>query len=188
MVLHQAGIADLVPSVGELLGTPLLRPPYLLVMADGRPLALDRYCREERVITGGAAERVVDAERLAAALRSGAGIKFNRMELWSPPLARIAAELGQVTGKTVKIWGFLSAQGETMFPPHRDPAHVLAVQVDGTKEWRLDGACPDGSWNSLGDVVPGAHPVSSASSPATSCTCPTGSRIRRWLPAAPPTT
>jgi hypothetical protein len=158
-VRHQAGLADLVPSAGELLATPLLRPPYLLVMADGRPLATDRYCREERVITGGAAERVVDGDLIAAALRSGAGIKFNRMELWSPPLAGIAAEFGRMTGKAVKVWGFLSAQGETMFPPHRDPAHVLAVQLDGTKQWRLDGPCPDGSWNSLGDVVPDAHPV-----------------------------
>ncbi len=35
VVLHQAGIADLVPSVGELLGTPLLRPPYLLADTSG---------------------------------------------------------------------------------------------------------------------------------------------------------
>lgn len=159
VILHQAGIADLVPSAGELLATPLLRPPYLLVMADGRPLAADRYCREERVITGGAAEPVVDQDRLADALRSGAGVKFNRMELWSPPLAGMAAEFGRVTGQTVKIWGFLSAQGGTMFPPHRDPAHVLAVQVDGTKEWRLDGPGPEGGWNSLGAVLPAARPV-----------------------------
>jgi ribosomal protein L16 Arg81 hydroxylase len=143
-----------IPPVADLLDTPLLCPPYLLVMSDGKPIPQERYCRTERVISSSGVEQFIDTDLVAAELKAGAGIKFNRMELWNRQISSIARELGQARKMAVKVWGFLSPPGERMFASHRDPAHVIALQLDGTKEWRLDGPCPDEPWDSLANVTP----------------------------------
>jgi ribosomal protein L16 Arg81 hydroxylase len=66
----------------------------------------------------------------------------------------MAREFGKASGKQVKVWGFLSPRGEMTFPSHRDPAHVVALQLDGQKRWRLDGPPPAVPWDSLADVEP----------------------------------
>ncbi len=152
-VIHGSGLADLLPSADSLLDTPLLRPPFLTVLAGGAQVPPARYCRSEPVINISGPEYVVDRARLDAALAAGAALKLNRMELWSPPIATLAALLGAAAHRQVKVWGFLSPHGQMLVPVHRDPGHVMAVQVEGTKAWTLGGPCPDGPWSAMGTPV-----------------------------------
>lgn len=141
-VVHQAGLAEWVPAARELLRTPLLRPPYVTVFADQAPVSTDRYCRPTRIVNSMEPEPHLDVELAEAELAAGSGVKFNRMELWCPPIAAMAEGFGAACGKRVKVWGFLSPMGQKMLPWHRDSAHVLALQVEGRKRWQLGGPIP----------------------------------------------
>jgi len=156
-IVRNADLARWLPAAAELIGTPLLRPPYAVVLSGGKPMARERYCRSAKVLMGGTPEQVLDPDLVATELQAGAAVKFNRMELWSPLAAAVAREFGRASGKQVKVWGFLSPRGEMTFPSHRDPAHVVALQVDGRKRWRLDGPPPAGPWDSLADIEPSAE-------------------------------
>src|SRR5207302_9033887 len=128
----------------------------------------------ERVVRFAEARQSLDVERIEAAVRAGAAVKFNRMELWSPPIAAMARAIGRARGKRVKVWGFQSPQGENMVPAHRDPAHVVALQVDGRKDWQLDGPAPDGPWSALAPVAPSGHPLTDALEPDDALYMPYG--------------
>jgi hypothetical protein len=157
-VVRQADLAGWMPSARELLETPLLRPPYLRAVAAGKAIPLKRYCRATAITLDDAVEHVVDPRLVQLELDAGSAVKFNRMEFWCAAIAAMAGEFGRIRGKQVKVWGFLSPRDVTAFPSHRDPAHVIAVQLEGTKQWRLDGPCPDDAWGSLAPVTAVSDP------------------------------
>jgi hypothetical protein len=154
VIVREAGLHRWIPGAAELLRTPLLRPPYLAVLRGGKPVPPEKYCRPDRIVLFTKLEPILDVAEVDAAVEGGAAVKFNRMELWSPPIATMAAEIGRACGRRVKAWGFLSPRGEMMVPSHRDPAHVLALQLAGTKRWQLGGPCPDGAWSPLDPMAP----------------------------------
>ncbi len=153
MLLKEAGLPDSIPGVAELLRTPLLRPPYVTVLVDGVVVPNTRFCHPERIINIAPTEHVVDAALLADLLASGASVKFNRMELWSPPIRGLAERFALACGKQVKVWGFLSPHAQMLVPVHRDPAHVLAVQLEGDKHWTLGGPCPAERWSVMDQLT-----------------------------------
>lgn len=157
-LLGGSRLCEWMPTSAELLETPLLRLPYLQMVFDGRPVAVERYTTVARVVADSPAERSIDRERIQELLNEGCSAKFNRLELWSPPLTAMARAIEKTTSKTVKVWGFLSPQGKAMVPVHRDPAHVIAVQIEGEKDWRLDGPPPAGRWFPAEPIAPAAEP------------------------------
>lgn len=148
-VVPHTGLAGFVPSASELLRTPLLRPPFLTVLVDGKVVPPARYCRADRIVNFADAEYLLDRALFESQLAAGAALKLNRMELWSPPVAALAQAIGAVCHKQVKVWGFLSPHGQKLVPSHRDPAHVVAVQLAGRKRWILGGPCPEGPWSAM---------------------------------------
>ncbi|HEY1177339.1 MAG TPA: cupin domain-containing protein [Phytomonospora sp.] len=154
-VVRNGPLAALMPGADELLATPLLRPPFITVLDGGTPVPASRYCRTEHFASPGRAEQIVDPGALDAVLAAGAAVKFNRLELWSPVVAALASEIGAACGRKVKVWGFLSPHAQRLVPSHRDPAHVVAVQLDGRKGWILGGPCPEGAWSAMSAPVPG---------------------------------
>ncbi|GIG68356.1 JmjC domain-containing protein [Phytomonospora endophytica] len=154
-VVRDGPLTALLPGADELLATPLLRPPFITVLDEGTPVAPSRYCRAEAFASPGRAEQIVDADALDGLLSAGAAVKFNRLELWSPAVAALASEIGAARGKKVKVWGFLSPHAQRLVPAHRDPAHVVAVQLDGRKGWILGGPCPEEAWSAMKTPEPG---------------------------------
>ena len=55
---RSADLSHWLPTATELLGTPLLRPPYAVVLSGGKPIAREHYCRSAKVLMGGAPEQV----------------------------------------------------------------------------------------------------------------------------------
>jgi hypothetical protein len=162
VIVREAGLTKWFPTVAELLSSPyvsLLGPPYITLMAAGKTISPERYCRRERVVMYGKVEQMLDLDRVEAEVEAGAAVKLNRMELWCPPVAAMARAIGRARGRQVKVWGFQSPQGENMVPAHRDPAHVLAVQIAGQKHWRLEGRCPEHSWSGLAPVEASEKPL-----------------------------
>lgn len=153
VVVRSSGLAALLPGSDSLLDTPMLRPPYVMVLMDGVQVTPNKYCRSARITNVSSPEPMVDRPRLDRVLATGAAIKLNRMELWSPPVAALASLIGAACCRKVKVWGFLSPHGQNLVPVHRDPSHVFAVQVEGTKAWTLGGPRPAGAWSAMGDPV-----------------------------------
>jgi hypothetical protein len=155
VVVAAPELASLLPTADTLLGTSLLRPPFLTVLDDGAQVPLARYCRPEHIINVSGPEYIVDRGRLDALLASGTALKLNRLELWSPPITALAKSISVMSGRQVKVWGFLSPLGQMLVPSHRDPGHVMAVQVAGSKAWTLSGPRPEGAWSAMSTPVPG---------------------------------
>jgi hypothetical protein len=143
------------PHSRELWSVPLLRPPFAVMLDDGRPIEAERYCRKVEVVHR-TTEYLVEPGRVEAMLSAGAALKLNHIELWHPHVAALARQLAAAVGDRVAVYGFVSPGSVRMLPPHRDPARVLVMQIEGRKRWRLDGP-PDGPW-SPGPCPPSGNP------------------------------
>lgn len=158
-VLTTDWLARRLPDAPALLRTPLLRPPYAVLLRDGRQVPPDEYCRPERIVLRSPDETVLDARRVTSALEAGAAVKFNRLELWEPTVADVAARLAAAGGRRVRVYGFWTPPGSAALPVHRDAAHVLVAQVTGRKRWQVHGPPPATGWSPGPCEEPGAVTV-----------------------------
>jgi hypothetical protein len=62
----------------------MLRPPYVTVLVDGKPLPDAEFCRPVTIADSRAPESVLDRGLVAERMAGGAAVKFNRMDLWCP--------------------------------------------------------------------------------------------------------
>ncbi|WP_307717689.1 JmjC domain-containing protein [Streptomyces sp. V4I23] len=155
-VLTTDWLAPDLPDAPALLRTPLLRPPYVVVLRDGRPVSHDEFCRTERIVLRSPDEVVLDTRRVASAVEAGAAVKFNRLELWEPTVADVAARLAAACGRRVRVYGFWTPPGSAALPVHRDAAHVLVAQITGRKRWQVHGPPPATGWSPGPCEEPGA--------------------------------
>ena len=61
--------------------------------------------------------------------------------LW-PPLQRFCGRLERATSHAVQANAYLSPPGAAALRHHRDTHEVLALQVEGSKTWQIDGLGP----------------------------------------------
>ena len=61
--------------------------------------------------------------------------------LW-PPLQRFCGNLERATSHAVQANAYLSPPGAAALRHHRDTHEVLALQVEGSKTWHIDGLGP----------------------------------------------
>jgi Cupin superfamily protein len=148
-------VGALLPKSMDLTSFQLLRPPMVTVLLDDIAVPIREYGVQERFTNLHPTEWIADPRRLRVKLDAGASIKFNRMELWHPQVGAVAAGLSSKYGKPVKAWGFLSGRGKVMVPRHRDPASVLAIQLEGSKLWQLGPPAPLDPWSAMDAVLPG---------------------------------
>lgn len=115
---------------------PLLRKPYFSVLKEGVWANPDRVTRSERLY-GESVDGLANAKGIRQALRQGATLKLNQLEDWHRPSRVLVDELQARIPAELKAYLFYTPQDNTGMLPHRDGSHVVAVQLSGSKQWRL---------------------------------------------------
>ncbi|MFC4883807.1 JmjC domain-containing protein [Streptomyces beijiangensis] len=146
-----AGMLD-ESAIQEVLDVGLLRWPYFMLLKEGIQPALTDFTRT-RNVGGRSVSGFADAGKVRAQLAGGATMKLSQLEDWHLPTRRLMDEIESRLPAELKAYVFYTPCDNTGMLPHRDPSHVLALQIAGAKEWRIYDA-PD-KVDSRGGLLPG---------------------------------
>ena len=123
-------------EIDAVLDRGLLRWPYFGVVHDGRRPALAEIT-ETRLVQGREVTGLADGAKIREHLRRGATLKLNQLEDWHRRTRDQQRGIESVLPVESKAFLFLTPEDNTGMLPHRDASHVLVVQLEGRKEWRL---------------------------------------------------
>jgi len=126
-----------VEQIGDLLEGAARRPLFRMVR-QGAPIPPSAYTKTVRlggVWTGD----VADVDAIARQFAAGATLVLQSLERFHPPLRRFTDELRHEISHPVQANAYLTPSNSAGLAPHRDLHDVLALQVDGTKSWTVDG-------------------------------------------------
>ena len=113
------------------------RPSFRLVR-DGETLPPAASTRPIR-IGGAVLDDAADLGRITALAGAGATIVLQGLHHLWPPLQRFCGRLERATSHVVQANAYLSPPGAAALRHHRDTHEVLALQVEGSKTWQIDG-------------------------------------------------
>jgi hypothetical protein len=139
----------------RMLDVSLLRWPYVSLLRDGAVPEVAKYTKSRNVI-GHERTGFIDGDAVRTYLRAGASLKFNRMSDWHKPSRDIRRALQEILPVAVSCYAFWTPPEGRGMLPHRDGSHVIAIQLEGCKEWRIYGG-PDQAKS-----APGLEAVASA--------------------------
>jgi len=126
-------------ELDRLLETSLLRWPYFSVLRSGAAPEVSTYTLARNVI-GHERDGFIDATAVRAYLRAGGTLKLNRMSDWHRPSRDIRRALEAALPVAVSCYAFWTPPERCGMLPHRDASHVLVIQLEGRKKWRLYAA------------------------------------------------
>ena len=127
-------------DVETLLRSAGRRPSFRLVR-DGQTLPPAASTRPVR-IGGTVVDDAADLARITALVGGGATIVLQGLHHLWPPLQRFCGRLERATSHAVQANAYLSPPGAAALRHHRDTHEVLALQVEGSKTWHIDGLGP----------------------------------------------
>ncbi len=127
-------------DVETLLRSAGRRPSFRLVR-DGQTLPPAASTRPVR-IGGTVVDDAADLARITALAGGGATIVLQGLHHLWPPLQRFCGRLERATSHAVQANAYLSPPGAAALRHHRDTHEVLALQVEGSKTWQIDGLGP----------------------------------------------
>lgn len=154
LVLRNVVVLDGLPSVDDILAlidSSLLRRPYFSVLQDGLAPS-DSELLATRKIAGVRVDGFIDSERVGGRLANGATLKLNQVEDWHPSLRDINDALNAVFPAESKAFLFYTPAGKRGMLPHRDGSRVIAIQLEGAKEWHLYDTPPESAASAGLDV------------------------------------
>lgn len=123
-------------DVDALLASEAIRPPYVAVSRDGRAIPESEYTRPLR-IQGRPVPDVVDSSSLLAEFEAGATITWYSLPQFVPAFRLACASLSETLGGPSDAIVFLTPGGARGFRTHVDALEVFAVQLYGSKAWRV---------------------------------------------------
>jgi hypothetical protein len=134
-------------NVDQLLGSGMLRAPYLTVRDRGTEVALEEYTETRKAGSSKFAGFIVES-KVRSLLAEGCTLLFSYTEQWIPAVAEaldwLRAGLQAKGGATL----FYTPAGHRGLDPHRDASHVFVIQLSGTKRWLVERRAPvDPDWN-----------------------------------------
>ena len=131
-----------IADIEELIEGSLLRRPYFAVLQEGvRPP--DSKVLATRKVAGAQATGFMDGAGVHRQLADGATLKLSQVEDWHHLIRDINDELNKVFPAESKAYLFYTPAGKRGALPHRDGARVIAIQIEGAKEWHLYHAPPE---------------------------------------------
>ena len=119
------------------------RLPAVRMVADGIPLAPNRFCSPAR-LGGRQLDDVVDPAKIVARLAEGATLVLQSLHRTSPPVAAFVTRLQDEISHPVQANAYLTPPAAAGLAEHADLHDVLALQLHGFKRWWVEG---------LGDVT-----------------------------------
>ncbi|MGX4734284.1 JmjC domain-containing protein [Kitasatospora griseola] len=123
-------------AIQEILDVGLLRWPYFMLLKEGVQPAISDFTRT-RNVRGQGVSGFADAGKVRRLLDSGATMKLSQLEDWHLPTRSLMDEIESRLPAELKAYVFYTPCDNTGMLPHRDPSHVLALQIAGAKEWRI---------------------------------------------------
>ncbi len=118
------------------------RRPAVRMVRDGVVLDPAAYCTATR-IGGQSIAEVIDGMKVAEQVGRGATLVLQSLHRQWDPVVDFADDLMAEIGHPVQINAYLTPSNAAGLRPHSDDHDVLVLQVDGSKQWSVDG---------LGDV------------------------------------
>lgn len=131
-------VEDLIDAatIQRTLDAGLLRWPYFTILKDGNQPELSAFTKS-RPVAGQSVKGFADPDKIREHLAAGATIKLNQLKDWHRPTRDLMCEIELLWPAELKSFVFYTPCDSTGMLPHRDGSHVLAVQIEGTKEWRI---------------------------------------------------
>lgn len=123
-------------QISSLLRRGLLRWPYFSVLKDGVKPPLSELTESRRILGRSRAGYASDA-KITKHLDDGATLKLIQIEDWHRGTRDCLRTLESALPVEAKAFIFLTPEDNTGMLPHRDGSHVLVMQLEGRKEWRL---------------------------------------------------
>jgi ribosomal protein L16 Arg81 hydroxylase len=118
------------------LDASLLKWPYFTLLKHGEQPPLTSYTSVRDVI-GQKHGGFPDPAAIRRYLDQGASLKLNQPSDWHRPTRALARELEEFLPVAVASYVFWTPAEQRGMLPHRDAAHVVAIQLEGRKEWHL---------------------------------------------------
>jgi hypothetical protein len=123
-------------EITEKLEASLLKWPYFTLLADGAQPPVSEYTLVRDVI-GQKRGGFPNPSKIRELMRSGASLKLNDLADWHRPIRKAQVALENSLPVLATAYAFWTPPERRGMLPHRDAAHVLAIQLEGRKEWSL---------------------------------------------------
>jgi mannose-6-phosphate isomerase-like protein (cupin superfamily) len=130
-----AGLVS-IATLEEWINASGILPPKIRMLADGKPLPAAEFVKQ-RNFPGLSAASYADCANIRRWLDKGATLEFHPVEEWHQPTARLCGGLAAALCAQVNAVVFLTPRREYGRGVHSDAAHVLAVQLAGSKTWEI---------------------------------------------------
>ncbi len=154
LVLRGAVALDGAPRISDVLALidgSLLRRPYFSVLQEGLAPS-DSELLATRTVSGTRVDGFIDSVAVGKHLADGATLKLNQVEDWQPYIRELNDALNAVFPAESKGFLFYTPAGKRGMLPHRDGSRVIAVQIEGAKEWHLYDTPPESAASAGLDV------------------------------------
>jgi JmjC domain len=131
-------VSQLLGSAGidRMLDTSLLKWPYFTLLKHGEVPPVSSYTSVRDVI-GQKRDGFPDGAAVRRRMCEGATLKLNQLQDWHRPTRDLARALEASLPVAANSYVFWTPGESRGMLPHRDAAHVVAIQVEGRKEWHL---------------------------------------------------
>ncbi|MEV6730672.1 cupin domain-containing protein [Streptomyces sp. NPDC051364] len=134
----------------------LLSRPYFTVFDHGTRAAIADITTT-RTVVGHELQGYADPVQIRQRFAAGGTLKFSQAEHWHPRIRALVKGLESRFHGGLEAFVFLSPPDRTAMSAHTDGAHVLILQVSGTKDWvlgRLDRTSHSDSTLHEGEIPP----------------------------------
>jgi lysine-specific demethylase/histidyl-hydroxylase NO66 len=122
----------------ETLLTDLARRPTFRLIRDGSTVPVAEYTLRTRV-GGDDVDDVADVDKILELVAGGATVVMQGLQRFWPPLAMCCLEVEDALGHAVQANAYLSPQDSAGLARHHDDHAVIALQVQGSKHWDIEG-------------------------------------------------
>ncbi|MGC5330631.1 JmjC domain-containing protein [Micromonospora sp. DT62] len=123
-------------EINARLDASLLRWPYFTLLRHGEQPPVHTYTSRRDVI-GHKRDGFPEPAAIRRLMADGASLKLNQLADWHRPTRALRDALETVTSAAVQSYVFWTPAEQRGMLPHRDAAHVIAIQLVGRKEWHL---------------------------------------------------
>lgn len=114
----------------------LLRWPYFSVLRDGKAPAVSTFTKDRDVI-GHMRDGFADPVAIRQLMDAGGTLKLNQLSDWHRSTRDHVRAIEKIAPVAVSSYVFYTPPSKRGMLPHRDASHVVAIQLEGTKEWNL---------------------------------------------------
>ncbi|MFF4549902.1 JmjC domain-containing protein [Streptomyces sp. NPDC001435] len=122
--------------VEDRLEASLLRWPYFSVLRHGA-VPHERAYTTSRDVIGHERPGFPDRAAIHRLMSAGGTLKLNQLSDWHRPTRALVEEFEAAAPVAVASYVFWTPPESRGMLPHRDASHVVAVQLEGRKEWQL---------------------------------------------------